>query len=74
LRIEKKFGTPYEILTGILNLLMKNLIRMGPHKKMCCGDFVYEKIYMYSRFVGCGIDLKNMGKIQEKNHQPLAIL
>jgi len=62
----EKSGTPYGISTRILNLPMKNLIKMGPRKKMFYGDFVYEAEHVFSEFIdGIIVDLKNMGKIQE---------
>jgi len=64
-KLMEKSGTPYGISTRILNLPMKNLIKMGPRKKMWCGGFVYETEHVFADFIGCIIiDLKNMGKIQ----------
>ncbi len=66
IELMEAFGKPYGISMRILDIPMKNLIKMGPERKMQYGKFVHEAGHNFLHFIDAVLcDLKNMGKIQE---------
>ena len=68
IKLMEDSGKPYGISTRILDLPMKNLIKMGPNKKMECGEFINGAEHKFAHFIdNVLVELRDQGKFKELN-------